>query len=278
MISSFDIAKLHSLLKDFYQLTKIRITVFDDSFRELTSYPDEIADFCKLIRQTPGCAMKCHLCDRHACDIASRRTSSYTYHCHAGLTESIIPIRMGNIVIGYLLFGHVFSYTSYDEGWKVIRERCADYGISFDELEKCCRKLPNLSEEYIDSASHIMKAVASYLCMDRMVSMHQQELPVQIDEYIQSHYTERIDAVSIAQHFHIGKRRFMKSPGRIMEWASRNISGNCGLTWQDSFWRSRRICHLLRLPISVVSVIIIILSRYLRSWSEFHRSRTGNRS
>ena len=71
MISSFDIAKLHSLLKDFYQLTKIRITVFDDSFRELTSYPDEIADFCKLIRQTPGCAMKCHLCDRHACDIAS---------------------------------------------------------------------------------------------------------------------------------------------------------------------------------------------------------------
>lgn len=147
MISSFDIAKLHSLLKDFYQLTKIRITVFDDSFRELTSYPDEIADFCKLIRQTPGCAMKCHLCDRHACEIASRRTSSYTYHCHAGLTESIIPIRMGNIVIGYLLFGHVFSYTSYDEGWKVIRERCADYGISFDELEKCCRKLPNLSEE-----------------------------------------------------------------------------------------------------------------------------------
>lgn len=207
MISSFDIAKLHSLLKDFYQLTKIRITVFDDSFRELTSYPDEIADFCKLIRQTPGCAMKCHLCDRHACDIASRRTSSYTYHCHAGLTESIIPIRMGNIVIGYLLFGHVFSYTSYDEGWKVIRERCADYGISFDELEKCCRKLPNLSEEYIDSASHIMKAVASYLCMDRMVSMHQQKLPVQIDEYIQSHYTERIDAVSIAQHFHIGKTK-----------------------------------------------------------------------
>ena len=51
MISSFDIAKLHSLLKDFYQLTKIRITVFDDSFRELTSYPDEIADFCKLIRR-----------------------------------------------------------------------------------------------------------------------------------------------------------------------------------------------------------------------------------
>ena len=110
MISSFDIAKLDSLLKDFYKLTKIRITVFDDSLHELISYPEDIAPFCKLIRQSPVCAAKCHTCDQHACEIAVKRNTSYTYRCHAGLTESIAPIRMGNIVIGYLLFGHVFSY------------------------------------------------------------------------------------------------------------------------------------------------------------------------
>lgn len=207
MISTFDIAKLHSLLKDFYQLTRIRITVFDDSFRELTSYPDEIADFCQLIRQSPEYTMKCHICDRHACETASRRTSTYTYVCHAGLTESIIPIRIGNIVAGYLLLGHVFSYSDFEEGWKEIWKRIADCGISEDELKKSCQKLPVLSSEYIDSASHIMKAVASFLCMERMVSMHKEELPVQIDEYIQSHYTEKIDAVSIAQHFNIGKTK-----------------------------------------------------------------------
>lgn len=42
MMSSFDITKLHSLLKDFYNLTKIRITIFNDNFQELTSYPTEI--------------------------------------------------------------------------------------------------------------------------------------------------------------------------------------------------------------------------------------------
>lgn len=52
-----------------------------------------------------------------------------------------------------------------------------------------------------------MKAVASFLCMEQMVSLRQQELPVQIDEYIQKHYTEKIDAVSIAQHFDIGKTK-----------------------------------------------------------------------
>lgn len=207
MISSFDIAKLDSLLKDFYQLTQIRITIFDDSFQELTSYPADIAPFCKLIRHSSSCAAKCHTCDQHACEIAAKRNASYTYRCHAGLTESIAPIRMGNIVIGYLLFGHVFSYPSFEEGWSTIQNLCKNYDVSLSELKAACEKQPIIPEEYISSASHIMKAVASFLCMERMVSLRQQELPVQIDEYIQEHYTEKIDAVSIAQHFGIGKTK-----------------------------------------------------------------------
>ena len=160
----------------------------------------------------------------------------------------------------------------------MIRERCADYGISFDELEKCCRKLPNLSEEYIDSASHIMKAVASYLCMDRMVSMHQQELPVQIDEYIQSHYTERIDAVSIAQHFHIGKTKIYEIARQNYGMGIAEYIRKLRIDLARQLLAEQTDLSLAEIAISVVSVIIIILSRYLRSWSEFHRSRTGNRS
>lgn len=207
MISSFDIAKLNSLLKDFYELTKIRITIFDDTFHELTSYPEDIAPFCKLIRQSSVCAEKCHACDQHACEIAAKRNSSYTYRCHAGLTESITPIRMGNIVIGYLLFGHVFSCSSFEEGWASIQEACKDYDVPLAKLKAACKKQPIISHDYISSASHIMKAVASFLCMERMVSLHRQELPVQIDAYIQEHFTEKIDAVSIAQHFKIGKTK-----------------------------------------------------------------------
>lgn len=136
MISSFDISKLHSLLEDFYNLTKIRITVFDDSFQELTSYPEDIAPFCKIIRKTPEGASHCHSCDQHACETAARQNGSYTYICHAGLTESIAPIRMGNIVIGYLLFGHVFSYASHQDGWDTIQKLCANYNVSFEELKK----------------------------------------------------------------------------------------------------------------------------------------------
>lgn len=205
MISTFDLTKLESLLKDFYNITGIRITVFDESLQELVSYPAEIPPFCQLIRTDRSGAAECLRCDKHACEIAAKRHLAYTYRCHAGLTESIAPLFMGNIVIGYLLFGHVFCYPTYEEGITAIETLCSRYQLSQAALCAAVRKQKLVSEDYITSASHILQAVASYLCLERMAVLKQQELPVQIDAYITEHFTENIDAVSICRQFQIGK-------------------------------------------------------------------------
>ena len=54
VFSSFDFVKLNAMLRDFYNLTHIRITVFDDACREITSYPADIAPVCRYIRSNPG--------------------------------------------------------------------------------------------------------------------------------------------------------------------------------------------------------------------------------
>ena len=43
MISIFDLEKLRGLLRDFYEISHIRITVFDENRNELVSYPEEVA-------------------------------------------------------------------------------------------------------------------------------------------------------------------------------------------------------------------------------------------
>lgn len=207
MLSTFDIKKLNSLLEDFYNMTHIRITVFDDAFLEITSYPPQVASCCQIIRSCKEGADLCHACDRAACEMVARSRSLYTYQCHAGLTESIAPIIVGNIVIGYLFFGHVFSYPDHESGWMEISSCCKDLDISMAQLKKACHKQPLIPKDYIASASHIMQAVSSFLCMERMVSLRQQELPVQIDDFIQKHFTEDLDAPEIARHFGIGKTR-----------------------------------------------------------------------
>lgn len=207
MISTFNLLKLNSLLQDFYNITKIRITVFDDSFHELTAYPEQIAPCCRIIRTDPAAAAQCARSDAHACEMASRRRVAYTYRCHAGLTESITPLTLGNIVIGYLLFGHVFSYPTHEAGWDSIQKRCADYRIDMAALRTACFASPLIPEDYIASVSHIMQAVAAYLCLERMATLRQEELPVQIDEFISTHFTDDINVPALCRRFRIGKTR-----------------------------------------------------------------------
>lgn len=205
MISTFNLSKLEALLQDFYNLTKIRITVFDDAFRELTAYPPHISSFCRIIRTDTDAARQCALCDEKACETASHRHKSYTYQCHAGLTESITPLYLGNIVVGYLFFGQVFSYPDHETGWNVIQKKCANYHMDKTALKAACLESPLISKDYITSATQILQAVATYLCMERMAVLRHEKLPVQIDEYISAHFTEDIDTLSICRQFHIGK-------------------------------------------------------------------------
>lgn len=205
MISSFDLTKLNALLKDFYNLTQIRITVFDDSFHELAAYPEKLALFCRIIRTDTKGREECMMCDKNACRIAAKRHSPYTYRCHAGLTETIAPLYLGNIVIGYLLFGQVFSYPTHEEGWRQIEALCKDYEIDLSELKKACCQQPLISDDYIESASHILQAVASLLCLERMVTLKQQELPAQIDEYLSRHLSDELTSQTLCRRFHIGR-------------------------------------------------------------------------
>ena len=210
MISTFNIAQLNAILQDFYTLTHIRITVFDDAFHEITSYPKERAEICNLIRSTPMAQKACLRCDTEACQKASCMHSTYIYQCHAGLTEAISPIRMGNIAIGYLFFGHVFSYSSHEEGFKNISLHCKNYPFDSALLKKACYKCHIVPKEYISSASHLLNAVASYLCLERITYLKRENLPVQVDNYIMEHIAEHISADALCTQFEIGKTYLYK--------------------------------------------------------------------
>ena len=64
-----------------------------------------------------------------------------------------------------------------------------------------------MEESYILSAANLMQTIASYLCMERLATLRHEDLPVQIDNYIQEHFSEDLDAKDICSHFQIGKTR-----------------------------------------------------------------------
>lgn len=210
MISVFDITKLRSLLKDFYEITQIRITVFDDNLNELTSYPDEVADFCKIVRSCDTGRIACAACDADACAKAACQRKTQIYRCHAGLTEAVTPLIVNEVLVGYLLFGHVFSYSSYEAGWQEIEKHCCQLPVELEELKAACYRRPLMKMEYVHATTHILLAVATYLVMERMATLQTDQLAVQLDHYLSTHFTENFNASELCQRFGIGKTQLYK--------------------------------------------------------------------
>ncbi|MBQ3424128.1 MAG: PocR ligand-binding domain-containing protein [Clostridia bacterium] len=205
MISSFDHVKLEAMLRDFYALTHIRITIYDDACREITAYPRQVDPICRFIRECPEADAACRACDAEACHQAQKRRSTWVYRCHAGLTEAISPIILEGTVVAYLCFGHLFGYEDRREGREAILAGCAAFPLDRSTLQAHIDRMPVTKKTYILSAAHIMEAVASYLCLERTITLRKQTLQVQIDEWISSHFAEDISVDALCRHFGIGR-------------------------------------------------------------------------
>lgn len=200
----FDFNQLNALLRDFYELTQIRITVFDDGFRELTFVPGTHAPLCALIRAAGG-ADACHACDREACARASSRSSALIYRCHAGLMEAIMPFYVNNTLAGYLILGQALVYPSREAAWAAVGPRCRALGVAPDALRRACDQSPLVSESYFHSATHILHALASYLTLEKMATLKADQIAERLDNYINDHFTEPMTAQTLCDRLQIGK-------------------------------------------------------------------------
>lgn len=250
MISIFDLEKLLGLLMDFYAISHIRITVFDENLNELVSYPEKVAPYCAVIRGTSKGFDACMACDREACQRAAKKHSTHIYRCHAGLTEAVTPLYVGDVLVGYLLFGHVFSYPSHEEGWTVIGKRCENYHVNDRMLKEAIFSADIIDETYIRSAAQILHAVASFLILERMATLKEDLLAVRLDAYLSAHYTEKLNAVMIADYLGIGKTQLYE--------LSQQLYG-CGVAEKIRSLRMEKAKELLsgkeELPLSEVAAL-----------------------
>lgn len=210
MLLDYDLRKLRELLLSFYTLTGIRIVVFDADFRPIAEYPQGDGAFCRLIRQHPEEDRRCAESDRRACEQSRAQNGLYTYTCHAGLSESVAPIRHGNIVIGYMMLGQVRLRMDDERQWADIRAACAGRKVDESALRAAFDKMPPVAMEQVRASAVILEACAGYLWLSRMISLKENSLPRQLYEYIEQHLHEDLSSAHLCEVFRISRSRLYR--------------------------------------------------------------------
>lgn len=186
----FNRTELLVLLQDFHQLTGLRAVVFDAYGMDVLSYPPELPEYCRLIRQSPKGATGCHLCDQNACRTATQRKQTIIYPCHAGLIEVITPILINDAAVGFLLLSHIVQGADEEAEWKRAQACCDLYDIDETALKQAYTALPRTSYQTLKSAADLLALAAAALYQKGLARLTPGSAQARLSQYLNDHLDE----------------------------------------------------------------------------------------
>lgn len=193
---SYTSEDLKKLLKDFYNLTSIKICIYDSDGNELCYYPERYSQFCKYLRTFPE-EEKCKKCDENALARCKKTQSVVIYSCHAGLTECMTPVRLQDSTRGFIGIGQIREESS-------VPPKATD--AEGEKLLSLWRSLPTIPRDKILSALHILEACSGYDQLKRFVREQSETLGNRLEAYITENIRGNLGIDALCRKFLLSRK------------------------------------------------------------------------
>ena len=203
MTYKFDKNKLIELLKDFYTISKITMSVWDSDFNQLTFYPNPMSPICTNIKSTPYGKKCCLDSDISACIKAASIKGPYTFTCHAGLIDTVVPIFYNDTLIAYIMFGQIRDCESIFSNIDKVKKTCKKYNIDEKEVDKYYSELPVFNHEQIEAISNLFTKTIPYFYASQTIKIEHHELASALDKYITNNITSPLSIEELCNEFNI---------------------------------------------------------------------------
>ncbi|MDE6398813.1 MAG: PocR ligand-binding domain-containing protein [Clostridiales bacterium] len=196
-------SELQQLLKDFYELTGIKICIYNSDGDELSYYPVRYSPFCEALRALPQMEARCQECDKKALTECKRTEKRQIYICHAGLTECMAPIVVGGSICGFIVIGQIRENGNDFADTDDYGELCAEEG---QRLADIFRALPIVPREKTEAALHVLQACAEWDYLKKYVHETYETLGKRLETYVVQHIADTLDVTALCREFGLSRR------------------------------------------------------------------------
>jgi len=210
-------------LKMGLELTKSAIfRDFEDAFHKLTNLPlhyipmgsDEAIDgitehnnpLCNHFQNDSAVCGTCAMMHERLRERG--QSESYTAQCFAGLTESVVPVKLGEQVIGYLQTGQVLMQEPDDQEVEEIVDSLKGYGVTLSKANIKDMYLENhvMPKEQYDAVIRMLEIFAGHLstivnqlALDKTDAEKEPERVAMARAYITEHLDENLTLPRVAE-------------------------------------------------------------------------------
>lgn len=195
---------IRKMLDDVHEVTGFTISLHDENMNPIYHATTK-APICSEFRKHPELLKRCRTCDQYGHKTCSQTRKPFIYRCHAGFTEVYIPICENNIIIGYMLTGHLIC----DEDMDFIKGKLIEYAgecnvepkVFLEQFEK----INIIKKEYIEASVNLIKTCASYLYLTKIIKKRSLVLSSQLKEYVDNHLTSDLTVKHLCDKMYISK-------------------------------------------------------------------------
>ena len=194
-----EIVEINSILKDFYMISGIRISIHDAEFNEIYSYPKDQTEFCKCLQGNKAVLKDCRHNDAAAFAKVVQTGEVNVYKCRRGLYEAVAPLYHYGKLSGYLMMGQIRDTNPSSMDYIISRatEILGDKKQALD----IATTVKAIDRGLIDSYINIMIVLAEYLTSTNRLFAHNDKLPQMVKEYINKNYASKITLTILSQKF-----------------------------------------------------------------------------
>jgi AraC-like DNA-binding protein len=171
--------------------------------------------FCSLMGDKSRTCAACLQMQEKLCQSAMQGPRTMT--CAYGLSETAVPVRLGNETVGFLQTGQVMRQKPTAAQFNRVAEQLEEQGLEFsrDAVKEAFFQTPIVSQKKLDAITHLLSIFAEHLSMTSnqiAVQRANAEPPViaRAKQYIQEHQTEELSLGQVASAVHTSPFYFCK--------------------------------------------------------------------
>lgn len=171
--------------------------------------------FCSLLAQKSRACGACLQTQQRLSELGTHEPK--TVVCQAGLSDTVVPVRMGDQLIGFLATGQVFCKKPTETQFNRTRKLLTEWGVAADpaDLRKAYFDTRVMSSREQESVIRLLSIFAEHLSMvsNQIVLQEQNAEPASITHakrFIAEHQTEELSLEQVARAVHMSKFYFCK--------------------------------------------------------------------
>lgn len=179
------------------------MSVWDSEFNQITFYPNPMAPICSKIKLDAKGKRNCLESDIAACKIAASKKEPYTFTCHAGLVDTVVPIYDGEELIAYIMFGQIKDDEKTLSNIENVKQLCRKYNVEESEIEQYYKNLPSLNRWEIESISNIFRMCIPYFYISHAIKPQENRLASELEDYIIKNISSKLSIEDLCREFRI---------------------------------------------------------------------------